>query len=56
MVRVLMRVFFHDESSLVEAASSLRFVPSDDNPIPGAGSINQDESLRVGPDDPNPIP
>ena len=50
-----MGLSFHDEPSLVEAVSSLRFNAVDDHPNPnlGAGSISQDWSLGIGLDDPN---
>jgi hypothetical protein len=51
-----MRLSFHDEPSLVEAVSDLRFEAADRNPIPGRGSISLDGSLRTGPHDPNVIP
>ena len=49
-----MGLSFHDEPSLVEAVSSLRFGGADLNP--GMGSINEDGSLRIGRHDPNAIP
>ena len=51
-----MGLSFHDEPSLVEAVSSLRFEAADPNPIPGTGSISLDGSLRTGSHDPNAIP
>ena len=51
-----MGLSFHDEPSLVEAVSSLRFEVPDRNPIPGTGSHSLDGSLRTGPHDPNAIP
>jgi hypothetical protein len=51
-----MGLSFHDEPSLVEAVSDLRFEAADRNPIPGTGSISLDGSLRTGPHDPNAIP
>jgi hypothetical protein len=51
-----MGLSFHDEPSLVEAVSSLRFGGVDPNPIPGTGDISLDGSLRTGPHDPNAIP
>ena len=51
-----MGLSFHDEPSLVEAVSSLRFEVADPNPIPGTGSISLDESLCTGPHDPDAIP
>jgi hypothetical protein len=46
---------FHDELSLVEAVSDLRFEVADRNPIPGLESISLDGSLLTGPHDPNAI-
>jgi hypothetical protein len=37
-----MGLSFHDEPSLAEAVSSLRFGGVDPNPIPGMGSISLD--------------
>ena len=51
-----MGLSFHDEPSLVEAVSDLKFEAADRNPIPGTGSISLDGSLRTGPHDPNAIP
>ena len=48
---------FHDKESLVEAVSSLQFAADDPNPIPEAGSIDQDRSSHIGHDDDlNPLP
>ena len=45
---------FHDKESLVEAVSSLQFAA---DPIPEAGSIDQDSSSHIGHDDDlNPLP
>ena len=50
-----MGLSFHDEPSLVEAVSSLRFNAVDDpNPNPGMGSISHDGSLGIELDDLNP--
>ena len=51
-----MGLSFYDETSLVEAVSTLRFnEPVDDpNPILGTGSISQDGNLCVGLDNDNP--
>jgi hypothetical protein len=50
-----MGLSFHDEPSLVEVVSDLRF-EADQNPIPRAeSSITLDGSLRPGPYDPNAI-
>ena len=51
-----MGLSFHDEPSLVEAVSDLKFEAADRNPIPGTGSISLHGSLRTGPHDPNAIP
>lgn len=51
-----MGLSFHDESSLAEAVSSLRFVADDLNPISRTGSISEDWSLRIEPHDSNVIP
>ena len=51
-MRVSSGMSFHDEPSLVEAVSSLRFEAADPNPIQGTGSISLDGSLRTGPHDP----
>jgi hypothetical protein len=51
-----MGLSFHDEPSLVEAVSSLRFEAANPNAVPGTGSISLDESLHTGPHDPNAIP
>jgi hypothetical protein len=51
-----MGLSFHDEASLAEAVSSLRFGGVDPNPIPGMGSISLDGSLRIEPYGPNEIP
>jgi hypothetical protein len=51
-----MGLSFHDEPSLVEAVSDLRFEAADWNPMPGTGSISLDRSLRTGPHDSNAIP
>jgi hypothetical protein len=51
-----MGLSFHDEPSLVEAVSDLRFEAADPNPIPGTGNISLDRSLRTRPHDPNAIP
>jgi hypothetical protein len=51
-----MGLSFHDEPSLVEAVSDLRFEAADRNPIPGTGSISLDGSLRTGPHDSDTIP
>ena len=49
-----MGLSFHDQPSLVEAVSSLRFNAVDDpNPNLGTGSISQDGSLGIGLDNPN---
>ena len=49
-----MGLSFHDDSSLVEAISSLRFnVVNDPNSNVGMGSISQDGNLGIGLDDPN---
>ena len=49
-----MGLSFHDESSLVESVSSLRFNAVDDpNPNLGTGSVSQDGSLGIGLDDLN---
>ena len=49
-----MGLSFHDEPSLAESVSSLRFNAVDDpNPNPGTGSISQDGSLGIGLDDLN---
>ena len=49
-----MGLSFHDEPSLVEAISSLRFDAVDDpNPNLGTGSISEDESLGIGLDHSN---
>jgi hypothetical protein len=50
-----MGLSFHDEPSLVEAVSDLRFEAANPNPIPGTGSISLDGSLHTGPHDPNAI-
>ena len=53
-MRVLLGLSFHDKESLVEAVSSLQFAA---NPIPAAGSIDQDRSSHIGHDDDrNPLP
>jgi hypothetical protein len=51
-----MGLSFHDEPSLVEAVSNLRFEAADPNAVPETGSISLDGSLRTGPHDPNAIP
>ena len=51
-----MGLSFHDEPSLVEAVSSLKFEAADPNAMPGTGSISLDGSLCTGPHDPNAIP
>ena len=51
-----MGLSFHDEPSLVEAVSSLRFDAADPNAVLGTGSISLDGSLRTGPHDPKVIP
>jgi hypothetical protein len=48
-----MGLSFHDEPSLVEAVSSLRFEAADQNAMPGTGSISLDGSLHTGPHDSN---
>ena len=49
-----MRLSFHDQPSLVEAVSSLRFNAVDNpNPNLGTGSPSQDGSLRIELDDLN---
>ena len=50
-----MGLSFHDEPSLVEAVSDLRFDAADRNPIPGTESISLDRSLCTGPHDLNTI-
>ena len=50
-----MGLSFHDEPSLVEAVSDLRFEAADPNAMPGTGSVSLDRSLRTGPHDPNAI-
>jgi len=55
LVRVSLGLSFDNEKSLVEAVSSLRFGTDNPNPIPGTGSIDQNESLDIGHDDPNPL-
>ena len=51
-----MGLSFHDEPSLVEAVSSLRFEAADPNAMPGTGSISLDGSLRTEPQDLDAIP
>ena len=51
-----MGLSFHDEGSLEEAVSSLRFEAADPNVMSGTESISLDGSLRTGPHDPNAIP
>ena len=51
-----MGLSFHDEPSLVEAVSDLRFEAADSNPISGKGSISLDGSLRTGPHDSDAVP
>jgi hypothetical protein len=51
-----MGLSFHDEPSLEEAVSGLRFEAADPNAVPETGSISLDGSLRAGPHDPNAIP
>jgi hypothetical protein len=47
-----MGLSFHDESSLVEAVSSLQFAADHPNPIVGMGSLSEDENLvGIEPDD-----
>jgi len=54
LVRVSLGLSFHDKESLVEAVGSLQFAA---NPIPEAGSIDQDRSAHIGHDDDlNPLP
>jgi len=54
LVRVSLGLSFHDKESLVEAVGSLQFAA---NPIPEAGSIDQDRSSHIGYDnDLNPVP
>ena len=50
-----MGLSFHDEASLAEVVSSLRFANDDPNSVPGTGSISPDGSLHVGPNDLAPI-
>ena len=53
-MRVSLGLSFHDKESLEEAVGSLQFAA---NPIPDAGSIDQDRSAHIGhDDDPNPLP
>ena len=48
-----MGLSFHDETSLVDAVSGLRFnVIDDPNQISGTESTSQDGSLHIGLDDP----
>jgi hypothetical protein len=51
-----MGLSFHDEPSLVEAVSDLRFEAAVPNPVPGTGSISLNGSLHTGSHDPNAIP
>jgi hypothetical protein len=51
-----MGLSFHDEPSLVDAVSSLRFEVADPKAVPGTGSISLDRSLCTEPHDPNAIP
>jgi len=53
LVRVSLGLSFHDKESLDEAVGSLQFAA---NPIPEAGSIDQDWSSHIGDDDLNPLP
>jgi hypothetical protein len=46
---------FDNEESFVEAIGSLQFATNDPNPIPGTGSMDQNENLDIGHDDPNPL-
>jgi hypothetical protein len=48
-----MGLSFHDEPSLVEAVSSLRFEAANPNAMPGTGDIGLDGSLDTGLHDPN---
>ena len=53
-MRVSLGLSFHDEESLVEAVGSLQFAA---NPIPEAGSIDQDRNSHIEhEDDLNPLP
>ena len=53
-MRVSLGLSFHDKESLVEAVGSLQFAA---NPIPEAGSIDEDRSSHIGDDDDlNPLP
>ena len=53
-MRVSLGLSFHDRESLEEAVGSLQFAA---NPIPEAGSIDQDRSSHIGDDDDlNPLP
>ena len=47
-MRVSLGLSFHDKESWVEAVDSLQFAA---NPIPEAGSIDQDRSSHIGHDD-----
>ena len=46
-----MGLSFHDESSLIEAAGSLRFAPYDPYPTPGVRGINQENDTDCENDD-----
>ena len=50
LLRVSMGLSFHDEPSLIDAVSSLRFAADDSDPIPRTGIMSRDE-----PHDTNPI-
>ena len=52
-MRVSLGLSFHDDSSLVEAVSDLRFEAADT--IPGTGSTSLDGSSCTEPHDPNAI-
>ena len=57
LVRVSLGLSFHDKESFVEGVGSLQLALDDPNPIPEAGSIDQDRSLHIGHDDElNPLP
>ena len=53
-MRVSLGLSFHDKESLEEAVGSLQFAA---NPVPEAGSIDQDSSSYIGHDDDlDPLP
>ena len=52
-MRVSLGLSFYDKESLEEAVGSLQFAA---NPIPEAGSIDQDRSSHIDDDDLNSLP